>query len=208
MRLRVVKKKRDRALNARRQFRLRAQSGMTLTELIIVMLIASVLMAIGIPSYRYVTYSNRVSSEVNALLGDLQYARSEAVKEGQMVTVCPANTGATACANGTSWQNGWIVFSDVNSNQTVAAAADILRVQSAFTSVPQDTFVSNDAVTFVSFNREGFATAFPAGVATGGYVTITLHTTPQASQWTRCVQVFTTGLMGTETTSDSQGNCT
>ena len=207
MRLWVVKKQRDRARNAQRQFRMRAQSGITLTELIIVMLIAATLMAIGIPSYRYVTYSNRVSSEVNALLGDLQYARSEAVKEGQMVTVCPANTGATACANGTSWQNGWIVFSDVNSNQTVAAAANILHVQQAFNSTPQDTFVSNDAVTFVSFNREGFATAFPAGVATGGYVTITLHTNPQKSQWTRCVQVFTTGLMGTETTSDAQGNC-
>jgi type IV fimbrial biogenesis protein FimT len=207
LRLWVAKEQRDRARNAQRQFRIRAQSGFSLTELIVVMLIVAILMALGIPSYRYVTYSNRVSSEVNSLLGDLQYARSEAVKEGQMVTVCPTSTG-TSCANATSWQTGWIVFSDVNSNQTVAAPANILHVQPAFNSTPQDTFVSNDTVTFVSFNREGFATAFPTGVATGGYVTITLHTTPQNSQWTRCVQIFTTGLMGTETTSDSQGNCT
>ena len=184
----------------------KAQSGITLIELLITILLASILMAIAVPSYRYVTYSSRVSSEVNALLGDMQYARSEAVKEGQMVTVCPVTVPAPqTCANSSSWQNGWIVFSDINSNQTVAAAANILHVQPAFTA--QDTFASNDAVTFVSFNREGFTTAFPAGVAAGGYVTFTLHTTPQKSQWTRCLQVFTTGLMGSETAGDPQGNC-
>jgi type IV fimbrial biogenesis protein FimT len=182
-------------------------AGVTLMETMIVILLASVLMAIGVPSYRYITYSNRVSSEVNALLGDLQYARSEAVKEGQNVTVCPPNTAQTACGASTSWQSGWIVFSDVNSNQTVAATSDILRVQPAFTSTPRDTFTSNLGLTFVSFNREGFATSFPSAAAATGYATITLHTTPQTSQWTRCVQIFTTGLMGTEKTTDPQGNC-
>lgn len=172
----------------------------------VVILIVSILMAMAVPSYRYITYSNRVSTEANALLGDLQYARSEAVKEGQTVTVCPASSDLTKCvSNSTSWQNGWIVFSDPNSNQTLDSGETILRVRAAFNSSPQDTFVSDNSASFVSFNREGFATNFPA--TTTGYITFTLHTSPLSNQWTRCLQVFSTGMMNTEKTSDTQGNC-
>jgi type IV fimbrial biogenesis protein FimT len=184
---------------------IKAQAGLTMIELLVTVTIAAILMGIGVPSYRYVTYSNRVSTEINSLLGDLQYARSEAVKEGQMVTLCPANSTLDACAGGTSWNGGWIIFSDINSNQTVAAAGNILRVRQAFTSNPQDTLASDNTLTFVSFNREGFATSFPA--TTTGYVTFTLHTTPLKSDWTRCLQLFPTGIMGTEKTTDTQGNC-
>jgi type IV fimbrial biogenesis protein FimT len=184
------------------------QHGTTLAELLTVVSIAAILFAIGVPSYRYVTTSNRVSAEVNALLSDMQFARSEAVKEGQMVTVCPSsNANQTQCdVNSTTWQNGWIVFSDITGNQQVAnpPATYILRRQRAFTSA-QDTFVSDNGLSFASFNREGFATSFP--VTAAGYVTITLHSTPNNAQWTRCLQIFFTGMMGTQRTTDPQGNC-
>lgn len=182
----------------------RTQRGMTMIELLTVVSISAILLAIGVPSYRYVTTSNRVSSEVNALLSDMQFARSEAVKEGQMVTVCPSTNQTQCDANSTTWQTGWIVFSDINGNQQVAAPVNILRKQSSFTSA-QDTFVSDNAMSFASFNREGFATSFP--VTAAGYVTITLHSTPNNAQWTRCLQIFFTGMMGTERTTDPQGNC-
>jgi type IV fimbrial biogenesis protein FimT len=186
----------------------RAQHGMTMVELMTVVSITGILLAIGVPSYKYVTTSNRVSAEVNSLLSDMQYARSEAIKEGQMVTVCPSSgAGQTQCdVNSTNWASGWIVFSDVNSDQQVAnpAATYILRRQAAFTS-SQDTFTADNGLSYVSFNREGFATGFP--VTATGYVTVTLHSTPTNTQWTRCLQVFFTGMMGTERTSDPQGNC-
>ena len=184
----------------------RSQYGMSMVELLTVVALVALLLGIGLPSFRYVTNSNRVSSEVNALLSDMQFARSEAIKEGQMVTVCPSTSQTQCDANSTTWQTGWIVFSDINGNQQVAnpAANYILRRQSAFTST-QDTFISDNALSFASFNREGFATSFP--VTAAGYVTITLHATPNSSQWTRCLQVFFTGMMNTERTTDPQGNC-
>ena len=92
------------------------QSGVTLVELLAVISMVAILMAIGVPSYRYVTVSNRVSGEINSLLGDLQYARYEAVKEGLPVTVCPAGATASTCAGGTAWGSGWIVLSNAARN--------------------------------------------------------------------------------------------
>ena len=44
-----------------------AQHGLSMVELMVTISIVSILMAIGVPSYRYVTTSNRVSAEVNGL---------------------------------------------------------------------------------------------------------------------------------------------
>lgn len=190
-------------------------SGFNLIELLIVMSIVAIMAAIGIPSFKYVTTSNRVSSEVNSLLGDMQYARNEAVKEGQTITVCPSllpNANPPACSASTSWQTGWIVFSDPANNQAVPAAnAVILRVQPAFTG--GDTFAANNTVQAVTFNREGFANSGPIGNVTPiTNVLITLHDSTNNAQWTRCLAINTTpvgsvtvGMLVTQ--KGGTGNC-
>ena len=84
--------------------------GYSLVELVAVMTIVAIVVGIAVPSYKYVTNSNRVSAEVNLLLGDMQYARSEAVKEGTIVSVCPGTatpSGSTftgTCSGAINWQ--------------------------------------------------------------------------------------------------------
>ena len=158
------------------------------------MAIAAILMAIAIPSYRYVTNANRIAAEVNGLLGDLQYARAEAIKEGQTVTVCVSSNGTSCSGAATStWQNGWIVFSDVNNDHTVDAGDQILRVQSTFSG--KDTFSAVPASGYVTFNREGFTAS---GVANAG-LQITLHAPVANSASTRCLFVSFAGLMTVQT---------
>src|SRR5208337_4592691 len=104
-------------------------SGFSLLELAMVMLIVAILGTIAVPGFQYVTTSNRVSTEVNGLLGDMQYARNEALKEGQPITICPsANPTAPApsCSGSTSWESGWIVFPDPNSTQIVGPTTAVL----------------------------------------------------------------------------------
>jgi len=176
-------------------------AGFTLIEVLTVITIAAILMALGIPSFQYVTNANRISGEVNGLLGDMQYARSEAIKEGQTVTVCSSTdptAAAPACNGNTTWQNGWIVFSDVNGNGAVDPADTILRVQRAFP--VGDTFNSNNAMTEVTFNREGFA----LGLA--NTVTVTLHAAVPNPSSTRCLQITIVGQLITETSGT--GACT
>ena len=68
-------------------FSLRPQ-GFSLVQLMVTIAIVGVLTGIAIPSYKSITTSNRIANEINGLLGDLQYARFAAIKEGQTVTMC------------------------------------------------------------------------------------------------------------------------
>ena len=95
-----------------------AALGFSLIELMTALAVASVLLVVGVPSFRYVTNANRIAGEINGLLGDLQLARSEAIEQGRPVTICRSVDGAT-CAAANTWQSGWIVFMDANGNQTV-----------------------------------------------------------------------------------------
>ena len=119
------------------------------------------------------TNSNRIAGELNGLLGDLQFARAEAIKEGRTVTVCVSTDGAN-CANSTTWQSGWIVFSDPTNVGVVDVGETILRVQATFSS--SDTFIASNNVAAITFNREGYA----IGMANG-----TLHHAARIDQYQR-----------------------
>jgi type IV fimbrial biogenesis protein FimT len=171
---------------------MKRQLGFTLTELMVVTAIVAILLSIGVPSYRYVTNSYRTSSEVNGLLGDLMYARSEAIKEGQWVTTCASVDGLT-CSGATAWNTGWIVFS--NPTNAANPTAGILRMQQKFTGTTPDTFNATNGVSAVTFSREGFSTTVAGFVGT----TITLHDPTANTVWTRCLYVSAQGLIATET---------
>jgi type IV fimbrial biogenesis protein FimT len=177
---------------------MKVSAGFTLIELMVVIMVASILMAIGVPSYKYVTNSNRLSAEVNGLLGDMQFARSEAIKEGQSVTVC-ASADQLTCSGTTDWHTGWIVLANTGN----PPAPTVLRVQPSFANA-KDSFIADQGVTSILFNREGFAGSQPA-VATG-LVTIKLTTQPDTVKWMRCVEVTIGGSLTTE--RHGQGKCT
>ena len=180
---------------------MKRQLGFTLTELMVVTAIVAILLSIGVPSYRYITNSYRMSSEVNGLLGDLMYARSEALKEGQYVSVCASVDGAT-CSGTTAWNTGWIVFS--NPTNGAEPTVGILRMQQKFTGTTPDTFNADNGVSAVSYNREGFATT-AAGFPN---TTVTLHDPTNNAVWTRCLWITPTGMITTETPlNNPSGTC-
>jgi type IV fimbrial biogenesis protein FimT len=163
--------------------------GYTLLELVITMSIAAILLTIAVPSFRYVTNSNRIAGEVNGLLGDLQFARAEAIKEGRTVTVC-ASTDGQNCSNSTAWQQGWIVFSDPTDLGVNGVGESPLRWQKTFSST--DTFLASNNVAAITFNREGYA----IGIANG--TLLELHDSTNTTAWTRCLNVNLSGEITTE----------
>jgi type IV fimbrial biogenesis protein FimT len=106
--------------------------------------------------------------------------------------------GATCSAGNTSWQDGWIVFSDQNADGVVESPPDfILRSSAAFKG--SDTFAASNAVSVVTFNREGFAQNIPAGTL------VTLHAATPTTATTRCLSVTLIGIMAVQTAG---GACT
>ena len=107
----------------------RYSSGFTLMELMITLVIATLLFTVAIPSFNGLIKKSRIASYTNNLVTSLALARSEAVKRNTQVSLCASNNG-TNCT-GTSFDQGWIVFTDRNTAGTVDGTDTILRVQEA-----------------------------------------------------------------------------
>jgi type IV fimbrial biogenesis protein FimT len=168
-------------------------AGVSLLELMVVISIVAILTAIGVPSYKYVTTANRISAEINGLMGDLQFARYEAIREGLPVTICPAAPGATVCDNTTAWQEGWIVISTTGTNT-------VLRRQ---TTLATDTLTSTSAAKTLQFNREGFVT-----LSSGGAAMLSLRDPSNNAGYTRCLMLSSAGAAATTTAGKSMFSTT
>lgn len=179
---------------------MKASTGFTLVELLVVIMIVSILMGIGVPSYRYVTNSNRLSAEVNGLLGDMQLARAEAIKEGVPVTVC-ASVDQANCSGKSDWSKGWIAFVDPNNVGVRDADEVLLHTQKALHAGDQLVDTSG---TFASatFNRAGFLSF--TGMPVEG-ITLTLHDAKAIPDHTRCLWIASQGLMTTQTPATDAG---
>jgi len=170
---------------------------MTLIELMVVISVVTILIAIAVPSFKGVTDRNRVSTELNGLVGDIQFARSEAIKEGITVVMCATNNGST-CATTTNWYKGWMVFNDLNGNgQYDSSTETIYRTQKQF--VGSDTLVSDQSINKLTFNREGFISGLP------GTVTFKAHNAANTSSVSRCVAVAIGGVLTAQ--APGTGNC-
>jgi type IV fimbrial biogenesis protein FimT len=133
------------------------QFGVTMIELAVTVAIVSILASLAIPSFVNLIADNRQSSQVNSLLADMRFARSESIKRGRSVALCPSASpeSVSASCSGSDWKTGWIVFVDENSDNSRANTEPVLRRQEA--AVGSSTVVGAGGATVSSFrfNAEG-----------------------------------------------------
>jgi type IV fimbrial biogenesis protein FimT len=110
--------------------------GFTLIELVVTLVIVGVLAAVGVPSYKSMVVGTRLSGELNALIGALNIAQSEAQKRGTPVSLCPGTSNSCA----TNWSAGWIVLLDGTTKKPLLvrpALANGDTITSTLTTNPQ-----------------------------------------------------------------------
>ncbi|NND92308.1 MAG: prepilin-type N-terminal cleavage/methylation domain-containing protein [Granulosicoccus sp.] len=104
--------------------------GFTLIELMVLLAVVSILMLIGVPGMESLYTRNELSAAINTYSADHRLARSEAVSRGRQVTLCARNATDVACSTETDWEDGWIVFVNIDrdSPPVIDAGEPVLKV--------------------------------------------------------------------------------
>jgi len=137
---------------------MKTNTGFTLLELVITVALAAIVMAIAVPSMRTFTQNDRLVTNINILIGHMAYARSEAVKRSQQVSVCASNDAAT-CSG--TWSDGWIVYIDANADNSFTAGEEVIRSQQTLEG--GNTLTATTIGTQVTYDNRGFVTAASVG---------------------------------------------
>ena len=124
-------------------------NGFTLIELVITLTIIGILLGVVAPNMSTFVLSNRLTTQGNEFIADINLARSEAIKQAGNVGICASSTG-TSCTG--SWQSGWIMFRDGDSSLTWTATTDsVLRTHESLSG--NNTL--SGPTTIVVFNTSG-----------------------------------------------------
>jgi type IV fimbrial biogenesis protein FimT len=83
--------------------------GLTLPELLVSLSVTSIMTFAALNYLPLLIHSNQMAGEVNRFVSALQLARSEAVKQGRRLVLCP-QTEQHVCGRAADWENGWLLF--------------------------------------------------------------------------------------------------
>ena len=100
--------------------------GLTLSELLVAIAVAALLVTLGLPAFMGTFERVRVHGAFSALTASLASARLAAVSRGRAVSVCPSRDGKL-CRRDLIWEEGWIVFVDPARNGVPSGADAILQ---------------------------------------------------------------------------------
>jgi type IV fimbrial biogenesis protein FimT len=130
--------------------RQKTSRGFTIPELIITLGVAAIILSTAVPGVSTTIKNNRLATQVNHIITDLHFARSEAAKRDVRVILCRSsnpNASSPQCStdSGTeyTWTSGYLIFADSGTaaNSVYDAGSDILlrRGQPALSGVKMRT---------------------------------------------------------------------
>lgn len=152
------------------------QSGFTIIELMMTLVVAAIILALAAPSFRDFIANNRLTTTTNSFITAISFARSEAVKRTNNVRVV-----AVSPSSANEWGGGW---------QVVDNGGNVLRVFQSDASVV--TMDDTNDVTTLTFDSRGFLANLAGGTSisicdnrdgeTGRRITISATGRPQLNR--------------------------
>ena len=113
------------------------QRGVTLVETLVTLAIAGTVTAVGLPNLNGLHDRTVIESQVGSFQSALRRSRAEAVRLGELVTICALDADTQAdekpsCrATGKNWSGGWLLFVDRGDRGEVDEDDEILLVEAA-----------------------------------------------------------------------------
>lgn len=102
---------------------MRCSHGLTLVELLTTLVIVAIVGTLAVPSFNSSLRDTQRATAVNAFLHTLFFARSEALRNGHVVSVCKSPDGTT-CVKSAQWHEGWMVFDNLDRDEPAMRDAD------------------------------------------------------------------------------------
>jgi type IV fimbrial biogenesis protein FimT len=93
---------------------MRLSTGMTLIEMLTAIAVIGTLSALAAPSFSNMRHDAGRTTAVNDFFHAIFLARSEAIKRGEVVSVCKSTDQETCANRGAQWAAGWIVFANTD----------------------------------------------------------------------------------------------
>ncbi len=154
--------------------------GFSLVELVVTLSIAALLVGFAAPGFENLVRENRRDTALYGLMGDLQFARSEAIKRSARVSVCArSSVDADACSTSITspWHGGWLVFVDDGATPGEYESADetLLRAAQPVHNSFRIKTIARTATSALSDARSNFVRFGPRGTSTwrgGGYLMV------------------------------------
>ncbi|MDO9451474.1 MAG: GspH/FimT family pseudopilin [Stagnimonas sp.] len=163
--------------------------GFTLLEVLIVVTIAAIILALGIPSFQNTILSNRLTTTANAFVSTYNSARLAAIQRNAAVQFCSSSTttnGAevlgTNCGAETT---GAALMLNAGGTTTTRVAAG--------PAVPAGLTLTSSAA--LRFNGQGFARAAVSGTAPYTGLLLDLSTSRFATNNRRCIYLATGSII-------------
>lgn len=156
--------------------------GYSLIELVVSIVIGTLLAVTGIPWFYTFVQNQRITTEVNRIIGHLHLARTAAITTGTSVVVCKSETGTDCVAQvprGADWNSGWIVFIDKNDNGIREPEERLLQARSTI----------GRQIT-MTFNQPGRIRYSPMGHARTGTLTVCDH---RGARFAKAITLYWTG---------------
>lgn len=174
----------------------RRARGFTLIELLVVVALIGIMLGIAVPSFTSFISNYRATSAVNELLQGVTLTRGEALKRGRRVTMLPNLSDAARTPSITgSWDNGWTIFVDLNSNQTLDSTDTVilkhgdLPTSITVTAAGTTNTASFGNANYVAFDGSGYPRTTSGGTLSGGVV-LTDQIASTISRRTLCLANF------------------
>ena len=106
-------------------------AGVTLIEVMVGLTLVGILLSWGVPSFIGLYHRNLLAVHSDRVKGDLQHARSEAIKRNLPIVICRSSDArhcATDSSSESDWSIGRISFVDADRDRTRDDDEELLRV--------------------------------------------------------------------------------